>query len=73
MERDDYVIVINRDDPFYGYKFMICGVIKNFDGKITGYAVHDGYGRHKREYAPTDVQYTTQYRRNPATSQMQLF
>lgn len=72
MELDDYVIVSNRDDPFYGYKFIICGVIKNSAGTITGYLVHDGYGRHKREYAPTDVQYTTQYRRHSVTSQMQL-
>lgn len=72
MERDDYVIVINRDDPFYGYRFQICGVMQEPEGKICGYAVHDGYGRHKREYAPTDVQYTTATRRRAFTSQMQL-
>jgi hypothetical protein len=70
MELDDAVIVINRADPFYGYKFTICGIL-TAAGKITGYAVHDGYGRHRREYAATDVQYTTPTRRT-FTGQMQL-
>lgn len=71
MDVDDYVVVINASDSFYGYKFKICGVQTDFFGKITGYTVHDGFGRHWRDYIPTDLQYTTRYK-HKFTSQMQL-
>ena len=71
MDIDDYVIVINRTDRFYGYKFKVCGIQHDFFGKITGYTVHDGFGRHWKDYPPTDLQYTTQYRKKFDT-QMQL-
>jgi hypothetical protein len=71
MDIHDYVFVINRDDRFYGYKFKICGVQQDFFGTVTGYTVQDGFGRYWRDYDPSDLQYTTQYRKK-FSPQMQL-
>lgn len=71
MDINDYVVVINTTDRFYGYKFRICGIQNDFFGKVTGYTVHDEYRRYWRDYYPTDLQYTTKARKK-FSAQMQL-
>jgi hypothetical protein len=70
MDVTDYVFVINDADPLYGEKFIIRAVQTDFAGRITGYTVNGNKGQW-RDYAPTDLQYTTRWR-TKFTSQMQL-
>ncbi len=74
MTIDDYVFVIDPDDPFYSQKFIIRAIETDFSGKITGYTLtpyRPNENGTYRDYAHEDVQYTTR-RRKKVTPQMQL-